>query len=341
MKNLKKALALLLASGFSLTLFACNKPAGGTTEAAKADTTTAAGSASTAAASEPANAKKTVGLLTYSLGEEFGVDVLSGVKTAADKLGWEIIAPDPAGDLQKQISQVEDFIQQGVDAIIIAPVDAGAIAPYIEQAKKAGVIVINYDIEAGTDVADALVLCDNVYGGKMAAQLMAEAIGEKGKVLVLTDNPGVVCIDERCSGFINCMKEKYPKIELVQQLSNGTRDTHQKTTENMLTAHSDLAGIFAPDGDHTLGAYTACVQMDRKKIKIVGYDASPEQITIMKDDGNDGILFASIAQYPIVIGRICVETLEKVFKGEDTSETVYVDIGVARADDIQSFKFLS
>lgn len=321
----KKVLAVLLAMVMVFSLAACSSGDSG-------DGGSDEGSADDGAVK--------VGLLTYSLGEEFGVDTLSGMQKVADAQGWSLEAPDPAGDLQKQISQLEDMIQKKMDVVVIAPIDASAIVPYLQEAKDAGVKIVNYDIIAETDICDAVIAADNVGGGASAAKELAEAIGGKGKVLVLTDNPGVVCIDERCKGFTDYITENYPDIELVEQVSNGTRDTHQKTTENMLTAHADLAGIFAPDGDHTLGAYAACKQMERTEVKVMGYDASPEQVTIMEQDGPDGILLGSVAQFPIMLGRVCGETTIKVLNGETIEDTIYVEIGLAMANDIENFEFL-
>lgn len=285
-------------------------------------------------------ALKKIGLLTYSLGEEFGVDTLDGAKAAAAKLGYEVVAPDPTGDLQKQISQLEDMIQQKLAAIMIAGIDAYAIVPHLQKAIDAGIPVVNYDIIAEMDTCDAIIFSDNLAGGRSAGEEIVNSIGKEGKVLILEDNPGVVVIEQRCQGVVDYITENAPNIEIIKQMSNGERDVHQKTTENMLTAHPDLKAIFAPDGDHTLGAYAACQQMGRDNVKLVGFDASPEQIDIMKKDGPDGVLVASIAQFPIALGRICVETADKVIKGTLESREVIVPLGIAQARAIDEFKFM-
>lgn len=332
--RLLRTLALTMASLFCLVLLWGCSPTSNTDAAANAPVP------ANAPVTADAGSIRTIGLITYSLGEEFGVDTLSGAEKAAKLYNMQIQAPDPAGDLQKQISQLEDMIQKGVDAICIAPIDGYAIVPYIQQALEAGIPVINYDIIADMDGCDAVILADNEEGGREAARVLAEAVGSTGKVLVLEDNPGVIVIEERCQGFMDEIAENYPGIEIVTEVSNGTRDTHQRTTENMLTAHPDLVGIFAPDGDHTLGAYAACTQMEMKNVRVMGYDASPEQITIMQEDGAGGILVGTIAQFPIMLGRIVIETANRVLAGEKITEEIMVETGVARADDIANFSFL-
>jgi ribose transport system substrate-binding protein len=115
-------------------------------------------------------------------------------------------------------------------------------------------------------------------------------------VLILSDNPGVITAMERIDGFKEIMAQ-HPGIKLVEQISNGTRDTHQKTTENMLTAHPDIDAIFCFDGDHTLGAYAALQGLGNKKTLIAGYDASPEQIAIMKKEGAKCQIISSVALF--------------------------------------------
>lgn len=279
--------------------------------------------------------KYKVGLLTYSLAEEFGVDTLRGAERTAEKVGMKIIAPDPSGDLQKQISQLEDFIQQKVDAVIISPIDGGGIVPYVKEARKAGIKIINYDIEAATEV-EAKVLSDNKEGGRMSARHLVGTVGEKAKVLILSDNPGVITAMERIDGFKEIMAQ-HPGIKLVEQISNGTRDTHQKTTENMLTAHPDIDAIFCFDGDHTLGAYAALQGLGNKKTLIAGYDASPEQIAIMKKEGAKCQIISSVALFPKAIGRIAVDTCNRVLSGEKITGVVYTDIGLATREKIGEF----
>lgn len=277
----------------------------------------------------------TVAVLTWSLAEEFGVDIVTGAQKKAAELGINVVAPDPAGDMQKEIAIIEDLIQQKVDAVCIAPVDANAVVPYIGQMRKAGIVVVNYDIETTAPV-DAKVLSDNKEGGRMAAKYLVERMGDKGKVLVLSEVPGVTTAEERIAGFMDYVKD-FPGIEVVDQLSNGTRDTHRSTTENMLTAHPDIKGIFCFMGDNTLGAYAACRAMGRKDVLIAGYDASPEQMTIMQKDGPDCQLICSVALFPKAIGRVSLETAHKLLKGEKVDDVVWTEIGLMKAREIDTF----
>jgi ribose transport system substrate-binding protein len=280
----------------------------------------------------------TIAVLAWSMAEEFGVDIVDGAKAKAEEIGGiKIVSPDPAGDMQKEIAIFEDLIQQGVDAICVAPVDADAIVPYIDKVREKGIIVVDYDIETEAEV-DAKILSDNKAGGAMAAEYLVKEMGTEGKVLVLTEVPGVTTAEERIAGFEEKMAEIAPNVEIVEQLSNGTRDTHRATTENMLQAHPDITGIFAFMGDNTLGAYTACKANNRTDVLIAGYDASGEQIEIMKNDGENCNLICSVALYPKKIGALSLETAYRILEGEKFTDTIYTELGLLEAKNVDAFE---
>ena len=284
-----------------------------------------------------AEEKRTIAVVTYSLAEEFGVDVIKGAEAKAEELGnIEIVYPDAAGDMQKSIAIVEDMTTQGVDAICISPVDASATIPYIEKAREAGIAVINWDIEMDTEV-DAKVLTDNFEGGAIGADYLVEKMGDKGTVLIVDDLESVTSTYERNKGFEDRLKEIAPDVKVIRQLSSGTRDTHRSTVENMLQAYPEITGIFCPDGDRTLGAYVACEANDRKDVLIAGYDATPEQLEIMLKDGPDCNMICATALHPDRLGSLSVEIANKILDGEEVEEVIYSEVDLMKATEAENW----
>ena len=284
-----------------------------------------------------AEEKRTIAVVTYSLAEEFGVDVIKGAEAKAEELGnIEIVYPDAAGDMQKSIAIVEDMTTQGVDAICISPVDASATIPYIEKAREAGIAVINWDIEMDTEV-DAKVLTDNFEGGAIGADYLVEKMGDKGTVLIVDDLESVTSTYERNKGFEDRIKEIAPDVKVIRQLSSGTRDTHRSTVENMLQAYPEITGIFCPDGDRTLGAYVACEANDRKDVLIAGYDATPEQLEIMLKDGPDCNMICATALHPDRLGSLSVEIANKILDGEEVEEVTYSEVDLMKATEAENW----
>lgn len=284
-----------------------------------------------------AEEKRTIAVVTYSLAEEFGVDVIKGAEAKAEELGnIEIVYPDAAGDMQKSIAIVEDMTTQGVDAICISPVDASATIPYIEKAREAGIAVVNWDIEMDTEV-DAKVLTDNFEGGAIGADYLVEKMGDKGTVLIVDDLESVTSTYERNKGFEDRLKEIAPDVKVIRQLSSGTRDTHRSTVENMLQAYPEITGIFCADGDRTLGAYVACEANDRKDVLIAGYDATPEQLEIMLKDGPDCNMICATALHPDRLGSLSVEIANKILDGEEVEEVTYSEVDLMKATEAENW----
>lgn len=291
----------------------------------------------TGATTVHAEEKRTIAVVTYSLAEEFGVDVIKGAEAKAEELGnIEIVYPDAAGDMQKSIAIVEDMTTQGVDAICISPVDASATIPYIEKAREAGIAVVNWDIEMDTEV-DAKVLTDNFEGGALGADYLVERMGDKGTVLIVDDLESVTTTYERNKGFEDRLKEIAPDVKVIRQLSSGTRDTHRSTVENMLQAYPEITGIFCPDGDRTLGAYVACEANDRKDVLIAGYDATPEQLEIMLKDGPDCNMICATALHPDRLGSLSVEIANKILDGEEVEEVTYSEVDLMKATEAENW----
>lgn len=278
-----------------------------------------------------------IAMITYSMAEEFGVDVVKGAEEAAKELGAKLVYHDPAGDMQKDISIMEDLITQKVDAICIAPVDANAIIPYIDKAREAGIIIVNWDIETQATV-DAKVLTDNYEGGSLGADYLIKKMGTEGKVLVVSDLESVTTTYERNEGFKKRLAETAPNIEIIEQLSSGTRDTHRATVENMLQAHPDIKGIFCADGDRTLGAYVACQANNRTDVLIAGYDATPEQKEIMLKDGPECNMICATDLHPVTLGKVSTEIAFKLINGEKVPEVTLSPIDLMTAEDLNKSK---
>lgn len=330
----KKLVGMLMATVMTMALtVGCGSGSSQTDSGSAGEIESADASGSADSADAASGEQYTVAMITYSLAEEFGVDVLTGAQEAADELGINLVYQDPAGDMQKDVSIMEDLITQGVDAICIAPVDAQAIIPYIDQAREAGIVVVNWDIETTAEV-DAKVLNDNFEGGALGADYLVEKMGTSGKVLVVADLESVTTTYERNQGFIERMAEIAPDVEIIEQLSSGTRDTHRATVENMLQAYPEITGIFCADGDRTLGAYVACQANNRQDVLIAGYDATPEQREIMETDGADCNLICATDLHPTELGRISTEIAYKILQGEEVPEVTMSEIDLMTAEDV-------
>ena len=324
MKKANMLLAALCAVGMTASLFGCSSG-----QAQGGDTQPQASAAPAAdAASAPQREQIVVGFSNWSRSFEFYVDLEKGMQEVADAQGVKLITQDPNGDLAAQTKQVEDFITQGVDGIVLCPIDSNAAVTEAETINQAGIPLVTTDIAvAGGDVASHIA-SDNTLGGQLAAQFIGEQLGGTGKV-ALINNPTITSLIERETGFTDTMAQKYPDIEIVAvQSGESKREKGLSVMENILQSNPDVQGVFAVNDMMGLGALQAVQAAQRDDIVIVGFDATEEAVKYIKEGS---ALKASVAQNPVELGKTTMETMIKVIAGEQVEKNIPVPVELVTA----------
>jgi ribose transport system substrate-binding protein len=265
--------------------------------------------------------KPVIGLVMKSLANEFFKDMEEGAVKHAQERGDLTLVPvgmHSETDIDTQISAIENFITQKVDAIVVAPADSRALVPPLARAIKAGIIVINIDValdaaakkQAGVDLA--FVGPDNRAGAKMSGDVLAKALGTGGKVVIIEGNPGADNAQQRKRGFDDSVKEG--KLDLVD-----SRTAHWETEEansvfsNILTAHPDVQGVMAANDSMALGVVKAIDASGKSgKIKVVGFDNIAAVQPLLKD----GKLVATVDQFGSQMAANGIDYAMKALKGE-------------------------
>lgn len=227
-------------------------------------------------------------------------------------------------DLNKQISDIEDFITKKVDAIIISPVDSKGIMAAVKKAEAANIPVITVDIPAvGVDVK-AHVATDNYTGGKIAGEEMARLLNNKGEVAII-EYPTVQSVVERINGFKEVIA-KYPDIKIVAVQAGITRPEALTAAQNMIQANKNLGGIFGFGDDAALAAVVAVKSAGKEdQIKVIGFDGMKEARDAVTKEKS---FAAVITQYPDDMGKIAVDTTIKILKGEAVEKNIPVKPGI-------------
>ncbi|WP_085905309.1 sugar ABC transporter substrate-binding protein [Kiloniella majae] len=253
------------------------------------------------AGSAQAEDKPVVGLIMKSLANEFFQNMLEGAKEHEKKRGdYELraVGMQNETDFESQINAVENFITQGVDAIVIAPADSRAMVRPLKRAMEAGIVVINFDVSLDAEakkqqgVELAFVGPDNRGGAKLAGDALGELLGAGSKVVIIEGNPGADNANERRLGFEASVKDY--KLDLVD-----SRTAHWETEEantvfsNILTAHPDIQGVMAANDSMAIGVVKALESAGRKDITVVGFDNIPAVGPMIKD----GRMLATVDQF--------------------------------------------
>ena len=274
---------------------------------------------------------KTIGVSLLTRGHIFYRDLEEGLKSEADKNGYDLIVTSAEWDLGKQISQIEDFVSRKVDAIIVCPVDSKGIGSGIAEANKAGIPVFTADIAAEEGKVVSHIASDNVQGGKLAGEYLAKLLNGKGNVAII-NQPAITSVLDRVAGFKEAIN-KYPGITIVADVNGqGVRDRSLQVTADVLQANPKLTGIFGINDDSALGALDAVNQFNRKGVFIIGYDATPPAVdAILKNSP----LKADVVQYPKKIGIKTIDVIRENFNNITVPENVPVEVGIVDKEALQ------
>lgn len=273
-----------------------------------------------------------VGMSLSTLNNPFFLQMRDGAQEEADEAGVNLIVTDAQDDASQQADQIQNFISTGVDAMVLNPVDSDASGPPVRGANNADIPVIAADRGVEGAEVETLVASDNVEGGREAARVMADALGEEGRIVVLQGTPGTSASRERGSGFAEGIAE-FPDIEVVsQQPADFDRSRGLDVMTNMLQSNGDVDGVFAENDEMALGA-AAALSSAGKEAVVIGFDGTPEGV----DAVGEGVLYATIAQRPAELGRAAVRNAIAVIEGERIEETVKVPVEVVTEENVDDF----
>jgi ribose transport system substrate-binding protein len=278
----------------------------------------------------------TIGFSNFGTGFWFSDALGNGVREAATAAGVRLLPADAQWSGALQARQIEDFVKQGVDAIVAVPWEtssiASAVASAVAAANDAGIPVLAIDPPVGGVTVTSRIGADDMAASRAAGEYLFKAMGGSGKVLELQHVPGWA--EPRAEGFKQTL-DATPSITLVDA---GTADadagTAEALTSRFLTTNPDLTGVFAHNDDMALGAARAIAAAGlTDKVTVVGFDGSPDGLMGVKD----GALAATVAKQPLLIGRTAMETAIKAAAGEKVDAFVPVETVLVTRDNVDQF----
>ena len=267
-----------------------------------------------------------VGVTLLTKEQEFYRQLESGLRSEAAAKGLQLLVTSGDFDLAKQQSEIDNFIVQRVDAIVVCPVDSKGIGPAIQRATAAGIPVFTADIRAYGVPVVAHVSSDNREGGRQAARFMAQAIGDRG-VIGIIGQAEVQTGYDRAHAFAEALAS-HPGIRVVGELNGGgVRDRALKAAEDMMQAHPDLTGIFAINDETALGALAAARARGKTAadFTVVGYDATPEAVAAIRAHS---ALKADVAQHPDQIGVRTIDAIVAHFAKQPVDSVITIPVTI-------------
>lgn len=269
----------------------------------------------TAAAGE----KIVVGCTLQNMSEEFMTMLRGAMEIQLKEYGdVELIMNDGEGKPDKQASQLDTFIAQKVDAVIICPTDANALTPAVAAVAKAGIPIITCSADVSENVGQVWIGSENENGGEIEAKFMAEALGGKGNLAILRGPLGHFAEQGRFAGYERVLKQ-YPDIKVVyDQTANWFRDQAMSQVENLLTSGMAIDGILCQNDGMALGAMEAAKAAGKNdEIVIAGIDAILDALDAVKS----GDLDATCFQDAIGQGKGALDMAVRAARGEKIQRT--------------------
>lgn len=268
--------------------------------------------------------RQVVGVVPKGANHIFWQTVRAGALKAAQEFSFDIEwnAPTLEVDASRQIEILESMINRRLAGIVVAPVDRKALIAVIERAGREGIPVSVFDSEVDTDQRISYVATDNVEGGRMAARRLGQILGGRGKVGIIGFMPGSASTMQREDGFQDEMKKRFPAVEIVGlQFGMANRAKAMAATENLLTAHPDLAGLFADNESSSSGTVQALKGRNARQVKLVAFDASEALI----EDMRAGWIDSLVVQNPFRMGYESTRAVGLYLRGQQPPR--HVDSG--------------
>ncbi|WP_461812078.1 substrate-binding domain-containing protein [Faecalimonas sp.] len=234
----------------------------------------------------------------------------------------------------EQIEQINEMIQQGIDAIFLAPVDWKEITPALEALKKANVKIINIDTKVEKlDYVDAYIGSDNKNAGTVCGKDLVEQCKNGGKIVIL-ECPTMNSINERITGFEEAIVGS-PFEVVARKNVKGDLTLAREETKKILEKNNDITAIMCGNDPSAIGAYIAANELGIKDIKIYGVDGSPE---LKKELEKPNTLIAgTAAQSPINLGKTAVKVALNMLNGEEYEEETFLDTYLITKENIEMY----
>ena len=256
----------------------------------------------------------------------FRIAETQSIKDEAEVVGVKkLLVTNAQTQLSKQISDIQDMIAQGAQALIIAPLNSTGLEPALAAAKAEGIPVITIDrkLAKAEPCSDYLTFIgsDFVEQGERAAAQMIEATGGKGKVATLLGSSGNNVTTDRNAGFLKGIEGS--ELEVVaEQTGNFNRQEGQAVTEQFLQSQPDLTAIYAHNDEMALGAIVALKSAGKepgKDVKVISIDGTRGAVQAVADGTINGVVESNPR-----FGPIAFETLESFLSGEPIADSLII-----------------
>ncbi|MHC1763729.1 MAG: sugar ABC transporter substrate-binding protein [Verrucomicrobiia bacterium] len=286
------------------------------------------------AAGQDAAGQLVIGVSLLNLSSEFIVMLNQAMEAKAKEVGVRLIVNDAQRSAERQVQQVENFIAQRVNAIILNPCEVEASSPAVTKALASGIPIVNVNSETKA-VPTAFVGSRDEESARLAMEHIAERLGGRGQLAMMQGFLGQAAQIKRDQGARQVLS-RFPELTLVaDQTAEWDRAKAMTLMENWIQAHgSKLNAVFAHNDEMGLGAVLALEQARMKdKVIVVSVDAIADALRAVKE----GRLDATVFQDARGQGSAAVETAVKIARGQPYEKQVLIPFYLVTKTNVDEF----
>lgn len=342
-KSIVALLSLLL--GASAVFSACGSPAApsktdapAATQAAAEDTAPAEtqAAADDTANTAPADGKIKVGVAMSEYNDKWLSYMLDAMHKTAETYeaeGVEFMWSDGKNDINTQIGQIEDFITNGCNAIVVVPVNTDATEQISQACEEANVKLIFVNRRPNTSYT-SYVGSDSKVSGVLEMEYLGEKMGGKGKIVILQGQPGQEAATLRTEGFKEVIKDKFPDIEIVaEDHGDWQRDKAQSIVETWIQNGTEFDAIASNNDEMAIGAILALESAGKTGVLVGGIDATIDGLDYLKS----GKLAVTVFQNANGQGSGAIETAVKAARGEPVEALIDIPYELVKPEQVDEY----
>ncbi len=260
----------------------------------------------------------------------------SAVRESVENAGDTMITKDPASDPELQKTQIQELIDEGIDAIFLCPVDWEAITESLEALKEADVKIINVDTQVKEmDYVDAYIGSDNHEAGYICGEDLIMKCPDGGKIAIL-ECPTQNSINERITGFEEAIARAEKGFEVVARSdTNGEFEKALEAAETIVKEHSDVVAIMCGNDQLAVAAKTAVNLAELKQVIIYGVDGSPDIKKELKKA--DGQIAGTAAQSPISLGKTAAKVAMDMLNEKEFERETYEEVFMINKENVDMY----
>jgi inositol transport system substrate-binding protein len=265
--------------------------------------------------------KPVIGVSLLNLSSEFIVQLDKAMRAKAAELGVRLIVNDAQRSAERQVQQVENFVAQKVDAIILNPCEVEASSPAVDKALAAGIPIVNVNSETRS-TPTAFVGSHDEESGRLAMEYVARRLNGSGKVLIMHGFMGQAAQIKRDQGAKEILAKRPGLKILAEQTAEWDRAKAMALMENWIQSYGpQINAVFAHNDEMAMGALLALEQAGKKKaVVVVGVDAIADAMQAVRD----GRLDATVFQDAKGQGGTAVETALKIVRKQPYEKQVFI-----------------